>query len=103
MAANENLRVDPQMMQGFAQGLLGAAESLRSQLAALDSQVGDMLGGWQGGSGGAFSAAWELWHRGAGEVETGLTVLAKAVARAGAGFEQNESASAQAVRQVHRG
>jgi WXG100 family type VII secretion target len=103
MAANENLRVDPHVMQGFAQGLLGAAESLRSQLCELDGQVSEMLGGWQGGSGSAYSAAWELWHRGAGEVETGLAILARAVAHAGVGFEQNESASANAIRQVHRG
>ncbi|SOX52067.1 WXG100 family type VII secretion target [Mycobacterium ahvazicum] len=103
MAANEDLRVDPHMMQGFAQGLLGAAESLRSQLAELDGQVGDMLGGWLGGSGSAYSAAWELWHRGAREVEMGLSILAKAVDRAGQEYLNNEAVSAQLVRQVHRG
>ncbi|MEM6104969.1 WXG100 family type VII secretion target [Mycobacterium sp. 050272] len=103
MAANENLRVDPEVMQGFAQGLLGAAESLRNQLSELDGQVGEMLGGWQGGSGSAYSAAWELWHRGATEVEQGLSMLAKAVDRAGKGYQHNEAASAQAIRQVHNG
>ena len=103
MAADNDLRVDPQMMDGFAQALLGGAENLRSQLTELDSQVGEMLGGWQGGSGSAYSAAWELWHRGAREVETGLSVLAHAVAHAGAGFQHNEAVSAQAIRQVHGG
>jgi WXG100 family type VII secretion target len=103
MAAENALRVDPMMMQGFAQALRGGAENLRNQLATLDGQVGEMLGGWQGGSGSAYSAAWEQWHRGAVEVETGLSILASAVARAGQGFQHNETVSAQAIRQVHDG
>ncbi|CQD05674.1 EsaT-6 like protein EsxF [Mycobacterium lentiflavum] len=103
MAADNELRADPQMMAGFAQALLGGAESLRNQLAELDGHVGEMLGGWQGGSGSAYSAAWELWHRGAREVETGLSVLAEAVDQAGKGYQHNEAASAQLVRRVHRG
>jgi WXG100 family type VII secretion target len=102
VAANENLRVDPQVMQGFAQGLLGAAEALRNQLSELDGQVGEMLGGWHGASGDAYGSAWEKWHRGATEVEQGLSMLAKAVGQAGKGYQQNEAASAQSLR-VARG
>jgi WXG100 family type VII secretion target len=101
MAAN--LRVDPQVMQGFAQGLLGAAESLRNRLSELDGQVGEMLGGWQGEAGDAYGSAWQLWHRGAAEVELGLSILAKAVAQAGQGYQQNDAGSAQTMRQVHGG
>lgn len=103
MAATNELRVDPQLMDGFAQALLGGVENLRAQLAELEGQVGEMLGGWQGGSGSAYAAAWELWQRGAREVETGLSVLAGAVARAGKGFQDNEAVSAQAIRGVHHG
>ncbi|CDO86852.1 secretion protein [Mycobacterium triplex] len=103
MAAGNELHVDPQLMDGFAQSLLGAAENLRSQLAELDGQVGEMLGGWQGGSGSAYAAAWELWQRGAREVETGLSLLARAVAQAAKGYQHNEAVSAQLVRGVHRG
>lgn len=103
MAAGSELRVDPQMMDGFAKSLLGAAENLRSRLAELDGQVGQMLGGWQGGSGSAYAAAWELWQRGAVEVQTGLSVLASAVAQAGQGYQHNETVSTQLVRGVHRG
>ena len=90
-------------MQGFAQGLVGAAESLRNRLSELDGQVGEMLGGWQGASGSAYGSAWEMWHRGATEVELGLSMLAKAVAEAGKGYEQNEAGSAQALREVRGG
>jgi WXG100 family type VII secretion target len=103
MAGETTLRVDPLVMHGFAQALLGGAENLRSQLAELDGQVGEMLGGWQGGSGSAYSCAWELWHRGAREVEAGLSVLARAVAQAGAGYQHNEAVSTQAIRRVHDG
>lgn len=102
MAANE-LHVDPQVMEGFAQSLLGAAEDLRSRLAELDGQVGEMLGGWRGASGDAYGSAWQMWHRGATEVELGLSTLAKAVAQAGGGYQQNEGGSAQALRAVRNG
>ncbi|HEV7580477.1 MAG TPA: WXG100 family type VII secretion target [Mycobacterium sp.] len=103
MADETNLRVDPLVMHGFAQALLGGAENLRSQLAELDGQVGEMLGGWRGASGNAYGSAWEMWHRGATEVELGLSMLAKAVAQAGGGYQQNEAGSAQALRQVRGG
>lgn len=103
MAANDTLRVHPLVMQGFAEGLLGAGESLRSQLAALDEQVGDMLGGWRGGSGDAYGSAWEMWHRGATEVELGLSMLARLVEEARGGYQQNEAGAAQAFREVRGG
>jgi WXG100 family type VII secretion target len=103
VAANDNLRVDALVMQRFAQGLLGAAESLRSRLTALDEQVGDMLGGWRGASGSAYGSAWEMWHRGATEVELGLSMLARLVGEAGGGYQQNEAGAAQAFREVRGG
>jgi WXG100 family type VII secretion target len=103
VAANDNLRVDPLVMQGFAQGLLGAAESLRNQLSELDDQVGELLGGWRGGSGHAYGSAWEMWHRGATEVELGLSMLARLVGHAGRGYQQNEAGAVQAFRQVRGG
>jgi WXG100 family type VII secretion target len=103
MAANDTSRVDPQATRAFAEAVRDAAEELRSQLAALDQQVSDMLGGWQGASGSAYATAWERWHRGAGEVEAGLSMLARLVAAAGATYQGNEAAAAQAMREVGRG
>lgn len=100
MADHGSLRVDPQVMQGFSQSLGGAAEGLRSQLAELDTQVGQMLGGWHGTAGDAYGSAWELWHRGASEVQLGLSILARAVAMAGLDYQNNESASAAKLRGV---
>lgn len=97
MAADETLRVDPAVMQGFAAALCGGAESLRTKLAELDGDVADVLGGWCGGAGSAYSAAWEPWHRGAGEVQLGLAILAKAVGDAAVDYQGNESASAAAL------
>jgi WXG100 family type VII secretion target len=103
VAATDNLRFDSTVMRGFAQALCGGAEDLRSRLAELDAQVSEMLGGWRGASGSAYTSAWELWHRGAGEVEVGLSMLARLVAQAGGGYQENEAASARALREVRNG
>jgi WXG100 family type VII secretion target len=103
VAAEDTLHVDPMAMRGFADAAAARAEELRNQFAELNDQVGAMLGGWRGTSGSAYASAWELWHRGAGEVEVGLSMLARLVAQAGGLYEENESVSAQALRGVHRG
>jgi hypothetical protein len=81
VAASDDLRVDPMVVRGFAEALRGGAEELRS----------------------AYASAWELWHRRAGEVEVGLLMLAKSVARAGGGYQENEAVSARALRGVRDG
>jgi WXG100 family type VII secretion target len=103
MAADGTLRAHPEAMRGFTEAVCASAEDLRNQLAALDDQVGQLLGGWRGASGNAYGAAWELWHRGAGEVEMGLSMLARLVAEAGAMYSANEAVSAQELREVDRG
>jgi WXG100 family type VII secretion target len=99
----DNIKVDPAAMRRFASALSGGAQDLQNRLAELDGQLGELLGGWQGASGGAYAAAWELWRRGAGEVQLGLSQLAKAVGDAGLGYQQNEAASARALRGVRNG
>ncbi len=101
--ADGSVRVDPAVMHGFAVSLDGAAEHLSARLSRLDDQVGQMLGGWQGASGTAYASAWELWHRGAREVELGLSMLARLVGQAGEGYQANEAGSAQAERAVRSG
>jgi WXG100 family type VII secretion target len=103
MAERDVLRVNPEAMQGVSQALSGAAKDLHTRLIELDGQVRDMLAGWQGGAGGAYGQAWDLWHRGAGEVQQGLAILAKAVGVVGVDFQAQESASTQALRGVYRG
>ncbi len=90
-------------MRGYTDALCARADELRAQLTDLDNRVGEMLGGWRGVSGNAYSSAWELWHRGAGEVEVGMSILARLVAQAGRLYQENEAASAQAMREVDRG
>jgi WXG100 family type VII secretion target len=97
VTSDATLRVDPAVMQGFAQALSGGAGALRVRLAELDAQVGEMLGDWRGEAGGTYGSAWELWRRGAGEVMAGLSMLAKAVGSAGVDYQVNESVSARAL------
>ena len=87
-------------MQGISQALASAAKDLQSRLIELDGQVRDMLAGWHGGAGGAYGQAWDLWHRGAGEVQLGLSILAKAPGIAGVDFQSQDSISAQTLRGV---
>ena len=91
------------MIQGFSQALDGGVEDLRNRLADLDGQVSDMLAGWRGESGGAYTAAWQLWHRGAGEVQAGLSILERSVSEAGRVYQENEAASTQALRGIRHG
>ena len=81
------LKVDPEAMQRCATALGGGAEDLQNRLVELDGQVGELLGGWRGASGGAYASAWELWRRGAGEVQLGLSQLATSVGAAGESYQ----------------
>ncbi len=101
--AVETVRVDPVVMQSHAASIGGAAEHLAAELSRLDDQVSQALGGWQGASGTAYASAWELWRRGAREVQLGLSMLAHLVGQAGEGYQANEAGSARAERAVHGG
>ena len=103
MGANDTLRVDPQAMAGFAEALGVVVEDARKRLAELDGQVGEMLGGWRGTSGSAYTSALAQWRRGAGEVQAGLAMFARSIAHAGAGYGTNEAGSTRAMREVYRG
>lgn len=101
--ADNTLRIDALAMQEIAASLVGAAEHLQAQLADLDDEVGQVLGGWRGASGSAYGLAWELWHRGAGEVRAGLSVLGRLLNEAASGYQSNEACSARAQQAVRGG
>lgn len=90
-------------MQAVSQALAGAAKDLQTRLVELDGQVREMLAGWQGGAGGAYGEAWDLWHKGAGEVQLGLSILAKTVENSGVQFQAQDSASEHTVDGIYRG
>lgn len=103
MAERETLRVQPEAMHSASQALSGAAKDLDARLVELDGQVNELLAGWQGGSGDAYGRAWDLWHRGTGEVQLGLSLLARAVSVAGADFQAQDSTAAQTADGIYRG
>jgi WXG100 family type VII secretion target len=102
MAERNILRVQAEAMHVVSQALSSAAEDLHNQTADLDGQVRELLDGWHGGSGGAYAAVWDSWHRGAGEVQLGLSILAKAIGVTGDEFRTQERASAQKMDGVYR-
>jgi hypothetical protein len=97
---DNTVRVDPEALQRAARGVNDGAEDLRSRLAALNREVGTLLGGWDGAAGSAYAAVWEQWHCGAGELQEGLAILAHALAEAGLAYQCNETRSAGALRLV---
>jgi WXG100 family type VII secretion target len=103
MAEREMLRVQPEAMHSASQALSGAAKDLQTRLVELDGQVRELLAGWHGGSGDAYGRAWDLWHRGTGEVQLGLSVLGKAVGVAGADFQTQDDTAAQTADGIYRG
>jgi WXG100 family type VII secretion target len=103
MAEREMVRIQPGAMHVASQALSGAAKELRTWLAELDGHVRDLLAGWHGGAGGAYGEAWDSWHRGADEVQQGLSILARAVGVVGVEFDSREETSAQTVDGVYRG
>jgi WXG100 family type VII secretion target len=72
-------------------------------LRSLDSTVTGMVGGWTGQSGGAYGDAWGQWHRGAGEVERSLSILARLLETTAQGFASSERDGAQKLRSVPGG
>jgi WXG100 family type VII secretion target len=103
MAEREMVRVQPEAMHVASQALSSAAKDLHTRLIELDGQVRDLLAGWRGGAGGAYGEAWDSWHRGAGEVQRGISILARAVGVVGVEFDNQEQASTQTVDGVYRG
>jgi WXG100 family type VII secretion target len=103
MADRPTVRVQPEAMQTASQALASASKDLQTRLVELDAQVRDMLEGWQGNSGGAFAEAWELWHKGAADVQLGLSTLAKAVGNAGNQFQAQDAAAKQKAEGIYRG
>jgi WXG100 family type VII secretion target len=103
MAEHEMVRVHPEAMAVASQALSSAAKDLHTRLIELDGQVRDLLTGWRGGAGGAYGEAWDSWHRGADEVQSGLSIMAKAVGVVGIEFDTQEHASTQTLDGVYRG
>jgi uncharacterized protein YukE len=97
MAEEGMLRVEAAGLGASGESLGAAAELLLGRLKELDGQVQNMLGSWQGCSGGAYCSAWELWRRGAAEVEVGLSIMARLVAHAGVRCAEREAQSAEAL------
>jgi WXG100 family type VII secretion target len=103
MAERETLRVQPEAMHSASQALSGAARDLQTKLVELDGQVRELLAGWRGGSGDAYGKGWDLWHRGTGEVQLGLSILAKSLDVTGADFQTQDETAAQTADGIYHG
>jgi WXG100 family type VII secretion target len=103
MGDSSELRVEPAVLAASCEALSAASEHLLAQLKSLDGTVTSMLSTWRGTSGGAYSDAWALWHRGANEVEQGLATMARLLGDTANGFEEQDQSSSDGLRGVYRG
>jgi WXG100 family type VII secretion target len=103
MAERETVRLQPEAMHVASQALSSAAKDFHTRLIELDGQVCELLAGWHGGAGGAYGEAWNSWHRGAAEVQRGLSILANTVGVVGVEFQSHEQVSARTVDSVYHG
>jgi WXG100 family type VII secretion target len=103
MAERETLRLQPEAMHSASQALSGAARDMQTKLVELDGLVRELLAGWHGGSGDAYGHAWDLWHRGTGEIQLGLSILAKSVGDTGADFQTQDETAAQTANGIYHG
>ena len=97
MTGDGTISAEAAGLSASSESLGTAAELLLTKLRDLDGQVQNTLTAWQGSSGGAYSSAWDLWRRGAAEVELGLSIMARLVGQAGGAYTENESRSAEAL------
>ena len=90
----EPLSVDPAVLSGACESLSVAADHLLAELRSLDVAVTEMVGRWTGTAGGSYGEVWQQWHRGAGEVERGLAVMAQLLGRAAQAYSGHEQSAA---------
>ena len=90
----QQLSVDPAVLSGTCEGLSAAADHLLAELRSLDAAVMEMVGRWTGTAGGSYGEVWQQWHRGAGEVERGLAVMAQLLGRAAQAYSGHEQSAA---------
>ncbi len=100
MADASVLRGNPAEFARVSELLAWGCEDFRAGLADVDSEVSRMLDGWRGDSGGVYGEAWREWHEGAARIKSGLSLMASLLGRTGGGYQHQEGASSEALREV---
>ncbi|MEV3901196.1 WXG100 family type VII secretion target [Mycobacterium sp. NPDC050551] len=75
-----------------------AGQRLQDGLSAVDLSVEELLGkGWKGGAATAYTAEWDKWHSGAGQIVRALQVMSESLEAAGSHYAATDQQAAAAV------
>lgn len=85
-------------LDSAAARLADAGQRLQDGLSAVDLSVDELLAkGWKGGAATAYTAEWDKWHNGAGQIVRGLQSMSDALEAAGAQYAATDQQAAEAV------
>jgi WXG100 family type VII secretion target len=74
------------------------AQTLRSGLGTLDSDISDLLGGgWSGQAATAYTGVWQEWHQGAAQVVEGLSRMSSLLQDAADRYASTDAASGDEI------
>lgn len=75
-----------------------AGQRLQDGLSAVDLSVEELLGkGWKGGAATAYTAEWDKWHSGAGQIVRALQVMSESLEAAGSHYAATDQQAAATV------
>lgn len=85
-------------LDSAAARLADAGQRLQDGLSAVDLSVDELLAkGWKGGAATAYTAEWDKWHSGAGQIVRGLQSMSDSLEAAGAHYAATDQQAAEAV------
>jgi WXG100 family type VII secretion target len=94
----DSIRVTPETLMAVSSEFSNAANELRSEFAAVNRDVDELLGyAWKGGAATEFSSVWQEWNAGSNKVQTGLTDMVELLKSAAAGYRKIDQSGAAAV------
>lgn len=83
------LRVEPDKMDALAGQIGSATSEFGEGLRSVDDAVRSLLGtGWRGDPGSQFHDAFIEWHKGAGDVVTGMSQMVEILHSAASDFRE---------------
>jgi WXG100 family type VII secretion target len=95
-----NVRVDAPRAVETSHAVAVDADELRAELSRLSHEWGTVLSGWSGAAASSYADRWEEWHDGAAKLVERLAQSSQLLERAAKAYDEQEAASARAVRSV---
>lgn len=91
------LQVDTDHVFATSHAVSNDAEELRDELSRIQQDWQTLSGGWSGAAATAYAGIWEEWYRGAVTLVDVLADTSEKLGRAAVAYDDQDSASAEAV------